>query len=232
MHVIRRSEERGRANHGWLDSHHTFSFGDYHDPRAMGFRALRVINEDRIKGGTGFPTHPHRDMEILSYVIEGALEHKDSMGTSTIIRPGEIQRMSAGTGVAHSEYNHLKDGTTHFLQIWILPEKVGIAPGYGQMAFADKLRGNRVALIASRGGRDGSIGINQDVDLSVAKPFPGGSVSFVLRPGRHAWVQMIRGRVEAAGHVLSAGDGFAVSDEPDLTLEAKEPSEFLVFDLA
>src|SRR6186713_1210309 len=188
MIVRRPSEQRGRANHGWLDSRHTFSFADYHDPAHMGFRALRVINEDRVQPAQGFGTHSHRDMEIISYVLEGALEHKDSMGTSSIIRPGEVQRMSAGSGVTHSEFNASRDELVHFLQIWILPARPGGKPGYEQKAFPEEERTGKLRLVASPDGRDGSVTIQQDVELYTGLPRAGGTLRHTLAPGRQAWV--------------------------------------------
>ncbi|MFT3774532.1 MAG: pirin family protein [Minicystis sp.] len=196
MITVRPARERGHADFGWLDSHHTFSFGDYYDPRHMGFRTLRVINDDRVKGGKGFGTHPHRDMEIVSYVLDGALEHKDSMGTGSVIRPGDVQRMTAGTGVLHSEFNHSKSETVRFLQIWILPERARIEPSYEQKNFPVEQRKNQLRLIASRDGRDGSVTVHQDVAIHAAVLEPGASVSHTLAQGRHAWVQVARGSVE------------------------------------
>jgi hypothetical protein len=232
MIALRKSDERGRADHGWLDSRHTFSFADYHDPDHMGFRSLRVINEDRVRPGQGFGTHPHRDMEILSYVLEGALEHKDSMGTSSVIRPGEVQRMSAGSGVRHSEYNPSRTDPVHFLQIWILPEKQGLQPGYEQREFPDPERRSRLRLVASRNGREGSLTIHQDVDLYATLLEGGGKVAHVLAPGRHAWVQVTRGSVTLNGQAMDAGDGAAVSGEKSLELSASENAEVLIFDLS
>lgn len=232
MIVLRPAEERGRANFGWLDSRHTFSFGEYYDPRYMGFRALRVINEDRVRPGYGFPTHPHRDMEIISYVLDGALEHKDSMGTGSIIKPGEVQRMSAGTGVLHSEANPSKDKPVHFLQIWLLPESRGIAPSYEQKQFPDTEKQGRLRLVAARDARDGAVAIHQDVDLYAGRFNAGDGTRFELRPGRHAWIQVARGEVTINGKALAQGDGAAVSDEPSLDLQATADAEILVFDLA
>jgi redox-sensitive bicupin YhaK (pirin superfamily) len=232
MITVRPSRERGHAQHGWLDSHHTFSFADYHDPRHMGFRALRVINEDRVSPGQGFGTHPHRDMEIISYVLEGALEHKDSLGTGSVIRPGEVQRMSAGTGVLHSEFNASRTAEVHFLQIWILPEARGISPSYEQKTFAAEERKNRLRLVAGRDGREGALTVHQDVSLYAGLLDAGATVTHPLPPGRHGWVQVARGAVDLGGHPLAAGDGAAVSDEGAISLRATEPAEVLVFDLA
>ena len=231
MLTIRRSDERGHYDWGWLDTRHTFSFGDYYDPRHMGFSALRVINEDRVRAGAGFPTHPHRDMEIVTYVLEGAIAHKDSMGNGSTIRPGDVQRMSAGTGVAHSEYNASGEEPAHFLQIWVMPDRRGHAPGYEQKAFpADEKRG-RLRLVASRAGRDGSLRWNQDADLYVTLLEPGERVVHELAEGRQAWVQVARGAVTVEGEALRAGDGAAASDLSTVAVEATEPAEVLVFDL-
>ena len=232
MIQIRKSSERGNADHGWLNSYHTFSFADYHDPRFMGFRQLRVINEDRVQPGRGFGTHPHRDMEIISYVLDGALEHKDSLGTGSIIRPGEVQRMSAGTGVTHSEFNHSKSSVVHFLQIWLLPEKEGLPPSYEQREFPPAQRRDQLRLVAARDGRDGAVTIHQDVDLYATLLSPGTSVEHSLRAGRHAWLQVAAGEVTLNGKNLAAGDGAAVSDESSVRIEAIESSEVLLFDLA
>jgi redox-sensitive bicupin YhaK (pirin superfamily) len=229
---IRRSAERGRANFGWLDSRHTFSFGQYYDPEHMGFGPLRVINEDRVAGGGGFPTHPHGDMEILSYVLEGALEHKDSIGTGSVIRPGDLQRMSAGTGIRHSESNASRTEAVHFLQIWIVPEKKGIAPGYEQKSFTAEEKQNVLCLIGSRDGRDGSISIHQDVDLYATLLNEGATVAHTLKPGRKAWVQVVRGSpVTLNRKTLAAGDGAAVQGLPDLVLTGTSQTEVLVFDM-
>jgi redox-sensitive bicupin YhaK (pirin superfamily) len=232
MIVVRKSAERGRANHGWLDSRHTFSFADYYDPKHMGFRALRVINEDRVNPGQGFGTHAHRDMEIISYVLEGQLAHRDSMGTGSVIRPGDVQRMSAGTGVRHSEMNPSATAGVHFFQIWILPERQGIEPSYQQKAFEDAEKRGRFRLVAAGDGRDGAITVHQDVDL-YAGLFDGGDrASVSLRPGRHAWIQVARGEITVNGQVLDAGDGAAVSDETALAIVVSAPAEVLLFDLA
>ncbi|QXE92878.1 pirin family protein [Geomonas subterranea] len=231
MIAIRRSADRGHADHGWLDTYHTFSFADYYDPRHMGFRNLRVINEDRVKPGVGFPTHPHRDMEIISYVLEGALAHRDSMGTGSVIRPGDVQRMSAGTGITHSEFNHSKDAPLHFFQIWILPERTGIAPGYEQKFFPDQEKRGCLRIVASPDGRDGSVTINQDTRLYATLLDPGEEIVHRLPAGQHAWVQVARGKLLVNGHLLEAGDGAAVSNEDLLRLTAKEAAEALVFEL-
>ena len=232
MITLRPSRERGHAQHGWLDSHHTFSFSDYHDPKHMGFRALRVINEDRVSPGSGFGTHPHRDMEIITYVLDGALEHKDSMGSGSVIRPGDVQRMTAGTGVTHSEFNHSKTAPVHFLQIWIVPERARLAPSYEEKQFPVADRANRLRLVASPDGRDGAVTVHQDVALYAGVLDAGASVTHTLAPGRHAWVQIARGAVDLGGKHLATGDGAALSDEPSVTLTAGEPSEILLFDLA
>ena len=232
MITVRPSGERGRAQLGWLDSRHTFSFSDYYDPKHMGFRALRVINEDRVAAGQGFGTHPHRDMEIVSYVVEGELAHRDSMGTGSVIRPGDVQRMSAGTGVRHSEMNPSKAAPVHFLQIWIQPERAGLPPSYEQKSFPSEERANRLRLVASRDGRDGSITVHQDVEIRAGLLEAGAVVHEPVAPGRHAWVQVVRGAIDLGGERLSAGDGAAVSDERGLAITAQEASELIVFDLA
>jgi redox-sensitive bicupin YhaK (pirin superfamily) len=225
---VRKAEERGHFDHGWLNTYHTFSFADYHDPDFMGFRSLRVINEDRVQPGQGFGTHGHRDMEIISYVLEGELGHRDSMGTGSVIRPGEVQRMSAGTGVMHSEKN-ASDELVHFLQIWILPERQGITPGYEQKAFPSSERGGRLRLVASHDGRDSSLTIHQDVDLYTTTLRSGGSVSFDFRPNRYGWAQVTRGSVSLNGQQLDAGDGAAIENEQKLTIAGD--GEMLLFDL-
>ena len=229
---IRRSGDRGRADHGWLDSRFTFSFADYHDPRHMGFRALRVINDDRIAPSGGFPMHPHRDMEIVTYVVEGAIAHRDSLGNGSIIRPGEVQRMTAGTGVVHSEYNPSDHETTRLLQIWILPRRNGLEPGYEQKAFPDAERRGTLRVVASPDARDGSVTIQQDAAIYASRLGAGESVRIDLARGRHAWVQVVRGDVQLGGHDLSEGDGAAVSDETALDLVGRADAEVLVFDLA
>jgi quercetin 2,3-dioxygenase len=231
MISIRRAGERGSADHGWLDTRHTFSFGDYYDERHMGFRDLRVLNEDRVKPGHGFPTHAHRDMEILSWVLEGSLEHRDSLGNGSVIRPGELQRMSAGSGVRHSEGNPSGSEPLHFLQIWVLPEKNGLSPGYEQKSFPAEDRRGRLRLLASPDGSEGSVSIGQDVRLSGALWERPESFSYALSPGRAAWVQIARGAVELNGRRLEAGDGAAVTDEPRLELSGEDGAEALLFDL-
>jgi redox-sensitive bicupin YhaK (pirin superfamily) len=227
---IRKAADRGHFDHGWLDTYHTFSFADYHDPEFMGFRALRVINEDRVEAGRGFGTHGHRDMEIISYVLEGALAHRDSMGTGSVIKPGDVQRMSAGSGVLHSEMNASEREKVHFLQIWILPEKRGIAPGYEQKNFAPDDRRNQLRLVASPDGAEGSVTIHQDVRLYSALLDGGSSVSHDFGKDRHGWIQVARGEVEVNGARLSAGDGAAISDEPQVTISGTD-AEVLLFDL-
>jgi quercetin 2,3-dioxygenase len=231
MITIRRADERGHSRHGWLDSRHTFSFADYRDPRFVGFGPLLVINEDRVAPGAGFPTHPHRDMEILSWVLEGALEHKDSTGNAAVIRPGELQRMSAGTGIRHSEYNHSKTEPVHFLQIWIVPERDGLPPGYAQKSFAGALDGG-LRLIGSREGRDGSIVVHQDADVWSAWLARDQESELTLAPGRGQWVQVTRGEVLLNGERLVAGDGAALSGESMLRMRGVEPAELLLFDMA
>jgi quercetin 2,3-dioxygenase len=233
MITLRPAAERGHANHGWLDSHHSFSFADYYDPRHMGFRALRVINEDRVAPGRGFPSHPHRDMEIVSYVLEGALEHKDSIGTGSVIRPGDVQRMSAGSGVVHSEYNASRDEPVHFLQIWLLPERRNLPPGYEQKSFSEDEKRGRLRVVASRDGRDGSVTVHQDVTLYATQLSRSESVVHQVSPGRHVYVQVARGAVDLDGQMLLAGDGAMLSDASSLTLSgASDGSETLLFDLA
>jgi quercetin 2,3-dioxygenase len=227
---IRRAEERGHFDFGWLDTYHTFSFGDYYDPENMGFRSLRVINEDWVRGGGGFPPHPHRDMEIVTYVLEGALDHSDSMGNGSTIKPGEAQRMTAGTGVVHSEQNGSKIEPVHLLQIWILPERRGLEPSYEQKPIRDEK--GRFAIVASPDGRDGSVRINQDASILAAHMDKGQTTEYSMRPGRHAWVQVVRGPVTVNGEQLERGDGAALSDESGLRIEAIEPAHVLVFDLA
>lgn len=232
MIQLRRSRERGQAQHGWLDSRHTFSFADYHDPKHMGFRALRVLNEDRVQAGKGFPPHSHRDMEILTCVLDGALEHEDSLGNRSLIRPGELQRMTAGTGVTHSEYNASRDAPVHFLQIWILPAKPGLQPGYQQRDFGSGEMRDRLRLVASPDGRDGSLTLHQDATVHLGRLGRDTRIRHPLADGRFAWVQLARGQLRLNGETLAAGDGAAVSGERALELEALEPSQLLLFDLA
>jgi len=227
---IRRSGERGHANHGWLDSHHTFSFADYHDPKQMGFRALRVINEDRVAPGQGFGQHGHRDMEIVTYVLEGALEHKDSMGNGSVMRPGDVQRMSAGTGVQHSEFNASKSDAVHFLQIWIQPDKAGHQPGYEQKTFGDDRRG-KLRVIASPDGHDDSVRIHQNASIYAALLSPGEKVSHDLKAGRGVWLHVVRGSVEVDGTELAAGDAVSFVEPAAITCVAKTDSEVILFDL-
>ena len=231
MIILRKSEERGHFDFGWLDTHHTFSFGDYHDPQHMGFRSLRVINEDRVKPGQGFPTHFHRDMEIITYLLSGALEHRDSLGNGSVVRPGEVQRMSAGTGVTHSEYNPSMTSPAHLLQIWILPEQKGIKPGYEQKEFSQKKKEGRLRLIASEDGREDSVTIRQKTRIYAALLSSGQQVEHSIHAGHSAWVQVARGKILLGSQPLKAGDGAAISDEKSLTIAAEEKAELLLFDL-
>lgn len=231
MMTLRPAGARGHADHGWLDSRHTFSFANYYDPKHMGFRSLRVINEDRVEPGRGFGTHSHSDMEIVSYVLEGALRHKDSMGTGSVIRPGDVQRMSAGRGVAHSEFNASDTEPVHFLQIWILPQARGIEPSYEQKTFSDEQKRGRLRVVASPDGRDGSVTIHTDALIYAGIFGAGERAELALTPGRHAWVQVARGTVRVSGETLRAGDGAALSDEATLRIEGTEGGELLVFDL-
>jgi redox-sensitive bicupin YhaK (pirin superfamily) len=236
MITVRRAEERGRTVLDWLDSRHTFSFDQYFDPSHMSFRALRVINEDRVAPGAGFPMHRHRDMEILTYVLEGALEHKDSLGNGSVIRPGEVQRMSAGTGVMHSEFNASKNEPVHFLQIWILPERQHLAAGYEQKQFSrDALSGNWLLLAApesASGSGSSALTVHQDVQLYAARLAAGETLNYSQRRGRHAWLQVAAGELELGGHALHAGDGAAISGQESFTLRAASDAEALLFDLA
>ena len=232
MITRRPAGERGRTRTDWLDSYHTFSFNRYYDPRHVGFRHLRVINEDFVAPAAGFPPHSHRDMEIITYVTQGALEHQDSMGNRSVIRPGEAQRMSAGTGVTHSEYNPSTDSPVHLLQIWIKPERVGLAPGYEQREFAREEMRGRLRLLASRGGRENSVNVHQDVEVYGALLSEGEETSYELKPGRHAWVQVAKGSLSLNGGALEAGDGAAVSEESRLDFRAGESAEIILFDLA
>ena len=231
MLAIRLADDRGLANFGWLNSRHTFSFGQYYDPQFMGFGPLRVINEDRVEPGQGFGTHGHSDMEIISYVLDGALEHKDSMGNGSIIRPGDVQRMSAGTGVRHSEFNASDTNPVHFLQIWILPERDGLEPGYEQKAFSDEDKQGRLRLVGSSDGREGSVTIHQDANLYAALLSAGDKVDHELGDGRYGWVQVARGNVRLDDNELSAGDGVALRGARSLTLEGVQNAEVLLFDM-
>jgi redox-sensitive bicupin YhaK (pirin superfamily) len=235
MIQVRKSKERGHAQHGWLDSYHTFSFADYYDPKHTGFRDLLVINEDRVNPGEGFGTHGHKDMEIVSYVLDGELAHKDSMGSGSTLKYGDVQRMSAGTGVRHSEFNGSKETLAHFLQIWITPKKEGIKPSYEEKKFSAEQKQNKLRLIVSPDGKEGSLQINQDALIYATLLDEGKDVSLSLGKGRHSWVQVARGSIELSGSfdgvVLSEGDGAAISEEQKLQLKAKKPSEVLVFDL-
>src|SRR5882762_2154401 len=232
MITLRPSAERGGADHGWLKTRHTFSFNTYHDPAHMHFRALRVINEDWVAPGQGFGTHPHDNMEIITYVLEGALEHKDSLGTGSIIRPGDAQRMSAGTGIRHSEYNASKTDQVHMLQIWIMPSQRNVPPGYEQKVFPEIERQGKLRVIASDDGREGSVTIHADTNLYVSVLKQGEKVTHVLARGRHAWLQVTKGSVELNGKKLTQGDGASASDEPNLEIQATIDAEILLFDLA
>jgi redox-sensitive bicupin YhaK (pirin superfamily) len=229
--VVRPSNERGHAQHGWLNSYHSFSFADYYDPAHMGFSTLRVINEDRIQGGTGFNAHPHKDMEIVSYVISGGLAHADSMGNKAVILPDEVQIMSAGSGVTHAEMNHFKDQETHFFQIWILPEKNGLRPNYGQKSFKNEFAKQNLTLVVSKDKREGSIGINQDADIYIGRLKAADKINFNIRQGRQVWVQMIKGTAEINKVKVHAGDGLSASKEKELVFWAQENVEFILFDL-
>lgn len=232
MITTRPSTERGHADHGWLKTSHTFSFAGYRDSRHMGFRALRVINEDRVAPGRGFDTHEHRDMEILTYILSGALRHEDSMGTGEVIGPHDVQRMTAGTGIYHSEFNDSDNDEVHLLQIWIFPEKKGLTPGYEQKEFTPESKQDRLCLIASPDARDGSLRINQDVFVYASLISEGAEIKHRLAPDRHAWIQVARGSVALNGAILSAGDGAAISNEQDILLAGITSAEILVFDLA
>lgn len=236
MIKVRDRNSRGHTEIGWLDSRHSFSFGDYHDPNQMGFRSLRVINDDRVIPGAGFPTHGHRDMEIISYVVDGALEHKDSMGTGSIIKPGDVQRMTAGTGVTHSEFNPSAEEGARFLQIWIVPEKTGLEPSYEQKTFGDDARVDQLCLVVDPQGRDGAVTVHQDVQVYASTLTENGQVRHAIAPGRHVWVQVVRGVLDVAAgdqkDELREGDGLALSDVDSLTLSSRVGAEVLVFDLA
>ncbi len=229
--TIRKATDRGHADFVWLDSRHTFSFGDYHDPKHMGFGPLRVINDDRVAGGGGFPTHPHANMEIVTYVLDGALAHKDSLGNGSVIRPGDVQRMSAGTGIRHSEFNASASEPVHFLQIWIIPEQAGTAPSYEQKAIPDAERRGKLRLVGSHDGRDGSVTIHRDVDLYAAVLAEGESVAHAIAPGRRGWVQLARGTIRLNGRTMSEGDGAAITSAGELEVEGVSEAEVLLFDL-
>ena len=230
MKKVRRANERGHAEHGWLDTYHTFSFADYYDPQWMGFRSLRVINDDLVMPGMGFGTHPHRDMEIVTYILSGSLQHKDSMGNGRVIRPGEVQYMAAGTGVQHSEFNPSKDEAVHLLQIWIQPDRKGASPRYAEKSLANAAKGV-LHLVTSKAGRDDSIAINQDADLWLAKLDARDHVAHEIAAGRHAWLHVAEGQVTVDGETLNGGDALAVSDERSLTVTGTKPSQVLLFDL-
>ncbi|MBL8793860.1 MAG: pirin family protein [Planctomycetia bacterium] len=231
MIQVRRAGERGHFDHGWLRTHHTFSFGDYYDPAHVSFRTLRVMNEDWVQPGMGFGMHPHRDMEIITFVLEGTLKHQDSLGNGSLIRPGELQRMSAGTGILHSEFNPSATEPVHLYQIWLLPERHGLTPGYEQKQFADDEMQGQLRLVASPDGRDGSLTIHQDASLYRSSLQPGEEVSHELQPGRHAWVQVLRGQAAVNGTDLTAGDGAMLTAPAALTIRGVEPADVLVFDL-
>ena len=232
MITIRRAEDRGHADHGWLDSYHTFSFAGYRDPRHMGFRSLRVINEDRVAAGQGFGTHGHADMEIISYVLDGELEHEDSMGNGKVLRPGEFQRITAGTGITHSEFNPSSDKAAHFYQIWISPERRGIEPSYEQKAFSRDGRQNRLQLVASGSGEEGALMIHQDAKIYLADVSGGQKIQYANQIGRHIWIQVLRGEVLVNGELLKTSDAAAISDEGQLTLQSESFAELMLFDLA
>jgi redox-sensitive bicupin YhaK (pirin superfamily) len=229
---IRKANDRGHFNHGWLDTYHTFSFADYYDPANMNFRALRVMNEDRVAPGQGFGMHGHRDMEIVTYVLEGALEHRDSLGTGEVLRPGEFQRMSAGTGIRHSEFNPSPSEAVHLYQIWLLPERQGLNPSYEQKAFDPVENRGRLRVVASRDGREGSLTIHTDASIYLATLGAAEEVRHAIAPGRHAWLQVLRGSVEVNGELLATSDGAAVSGEPELRIRATGDAEVMLFDLA
>jgi redox-sensitive bicupin YhaK (pirin superfamily) len=232
MITVLPSSKRFHSEAGWLDSRHTFSFADHYDPERLGFRSLRVINDDRVEPARGFGSHSHRDMEIITYVLEGELAHKDSMGNGSVIRPGDVQRMSAGTGVVHSESNPSRSVPVHFLQIWIVPDRPGHSPGYEQKAFSEADRRGKLRLVASPDGRDGSVSVHQDASVYAGLLEPGERAAHQIRPGRHSWVHVARGSIDLNGQTLREGDGAAVSDEERLDLTAKDNSEVLLFDLA
>ncbi|QDU59686.1 Quercetin 2,3-dioxygenase [Planctomycetes bacterium Pan216] len=229
---IRKADQRGHADHGWLDTYHTFSFGTYHDPEQMGFRSLRVMNEDVVAPGQGFGTHPHRDMEIVTYVLEGALEHRDSMGNGEVLRPGEFQRMSAGTGITHSEFNPSSQESVHLYQIWLFPREKGVEPSYEQKTFDEAERANRLRLVASPDAAEGSLRIGQDASIYLSNLEREKDLRRAIEPGRHAWVQVLRGAVTVNGIDLETSDGAAISGESDVRIVATQPAEVMVFDLS
>ena len=231
MITIRRSDERGHADHGWLDTYHTFSFADYHDPAHMAFRVLRVMNEDRVAPGQGFGMHPHHDMEIVTLVLEGALEHRDSLGNGELLRPGELQRMTAGTGITHSEFNPSRTEPVHLYQIWIFPERRGLEPSYEQRAFDPVGRRNALQLVASRDGAEGSLRIHQDARIHLANLEPGKSLELEVAAGRHAWLQVLRGAATVGGHALAAGDGASASGPERIAVASAAGAELMLFDL-
>lgn len=231
MLTVRNSNQRGYANHGWLNTYHSFSFGDYYDPAHMGFRSLRVLNEDKVAAGHGFPMHPHRDMEIITWVLAGALEHKDSMGNGSVIRPGDMQRMTAGKGVFHSEFNPSKTEETHLLQIWIVPDRRNLEPGYEEKNFSVESRRNQLRVLASRDGRDGSVTVHQDITVSTSLLDAGTKLEVPIAPNRHLWIQVAKGSVRVNGALLIAGDGVALSNEALARIEGVKDSEILVFDM-
>lgn len=231
MLYLRKANERGHIDHGWLDTYHTFSFGDYYDPKHMGFRALRVINEDTIAGGIGFPMHGHRDMEIITYVTEGALEHEDTLGTHSVIEPGEVQRMSAGSGIKHSEMNADSKKPVHLLQIWLLTEKEGIPPSYDQISFKKKMGKEKFFLIASKEGAEDIVSINQDVKIYRGEYSLGEGMSFAIPSNRHAWIQVVKGELQVNEQKLHQGDGLGISDLSEIEIKSLKDSEFLLFDL-
>lgn len=232
MIYVRRAEERGRFDHGWLDTRHSFSFGSYRDPKFMGFRSLRVINEDFVAPGQGFGTHPHRDMEIFTYVLSGALEHRDSLGSGAVLRPGEFQYMSAGSGIEHSEFNPSSDEQVHLYQIWVLPNERSATPRYDQLNVTEAEKRNRLKTVASPDGRDGSLAIRQDATIGLSQLDAGQTLVVPIATGRHAWLQALSGRFVVNGESVQEGDGVAVSDERELRIDGSEPGEFLLFDMA
>lgn len=232
MITVRRAADRGSVNLGWLDSKHTFSFGDYYDPNHMGFGKLRVINDDHVEPGQGFGTHPHRDMEIVSYIIDGALEHKDSMGNGSVMRAGDVQRITAGTGIRHSEFNHSNDEQVHFLQIWIEPQENSLEPGYQQKSFSRDEKLNQLRLVVSRDGRQGSLRIHQDADLYASVLSAGAEVTHKFESGRRGWLQVVNGSITVNGEALGTGDGAAIENTADLSVQSKADSEFVLFDIA